>query len=345
MKSVWDYVSNVQTKKASSIRFAPHHPVEYCVGRNWTPHPWDSGKAEGRDLLTPHLTGEERRRLDQEKTLSGVLSTSDTHLRYQIFKTEAGLSGTIHWLNEGVNLQEWDLPPFFTEKIQKQSGVSLVFGPPRSGKTTLMSLLAKNLALGSRRALYFSDSGEFSASGKPEISGVPCLRSSHLLTLQNPGLGGEVLFVDSSSSEILRKAFDLSIEGASVVVSIPAASVGAAFYLWFEKMKLDRSQIWPLVAENFVSALGLRLAPGITSAYQPAFELLLNTFETKSLLTSGSVHGLVEVMSKGGDKSGMRTMNQALLQLLLKRKIELRVGFEESSDPVELDGLLKKVGI
>lgn len=339
MKSVWEYVSSVQSKKASSLRFAPHHPVEYCVGRNWTPHPWDSGKPESRDLLTAHLTGEERRRLDQEKTLSGVLSAPALNLRYQIFKTDKGLSGTIHWINEGVSLEEWDLPPFFAEKIQKQSGISLIYGPPRSGKTTLMSLMAREMGLGSRRALYFSDGGEL------QVPGVPCLKSNHLLTLQNPGLGGEVLFVDSNANDIQRRAFDLAVEGATVVTALPAGSIGAAFYLWLERMHLEGAQVWPLIAENFVSALGLRLAPGIGSTYQPVFELLLNTKETKSLLNAGTVHGLVEVMSKGGDKSGMRTMNQALLQLLLKRKIELRAGFEESSDPVELDNLLKKVGI
>lgn len=339
MKSLWDYVSSVQSKKASSIRFAPHRPVEYCVGRSWTPHPWDLGKSDAQDLLTPHLSTEERRRLDAEKSLSGILSRPSLNIRYQIFKTPEGLSGTVHWLNEGVSLEEWDLPPFFIEKIQKQSGFSLVYGPPRSGKTTLSSLLARAISLGSRRAIYFSDEGEL------EIPGVPCLQSNHLLRLQNPGLSGEVIFVDSHSSEVQRRAFDLAVEGATIVSVIPANGIGATFYLWLERMKLDGSQVWPLVAENFVSALGLRLASGVSTAYQPVFELLLSNKETKSLLSSGTVHGLVEVMSKGGDKSGMRTMNQALLQLLLKRKIELRVGFEESSDPVELDGLLKKVGI
>lgn len=335
MKSLWDYVASVQPKKATSLRFGPHHPVEYCIGREWTPHPWESRQ----DLVTPYLTGEQRRKLDSEKTLSGVLNAAAYNLSYQIFQTDAGLSGTIHWLNDDVKVEEWDLPPFYLEKIQKQSGLSLIYGPPNSGKSTLLTLLAQSFGKSSRRALYFSDNPEF------HLKGIPCLKSSHLLTIQNPGLSGEILVVDTANTEAQRKAFDLAIEGATVLTAIPAASIRAAFYLWFERMNLEPSKMWPLVAENFISAMGLRLAPGLGSTYQPVFELLLNTSETKSLLAAGTVQGLVEVMAKGGDKSGMRTMNQALLQLLLKRKIELRVGFEESPDPVELDGLLKKVGI
>ena len=36
------------------------------------------------------------------------------------------------------------------------------------------------------------------------------------------------------------------------------------------------------------------------------------------------------------DALGMRTFNQSLLQLVLKRKIEFKQGFEESPDPEEL---------
>ncbi len=335
MKSLWDYVANVQEKKGTSLRFGPHHPIEYQIGREWTPHPWESRQ----DLVSSYLTGEQRRKLDQEKMLSGVLSAAAYHLKYQIYQTDAGLSGTIHWLNEGVKLNEWDLPPFLTEKIQKQSGFTLIYGPPRSGKSTLLARLAEDFGTGSRRALHFSDDPEMI------LKGAPCLKSSHLLKIQNPGLSGEVLIIDTDLVEVQRKAFDLAMEGATVVTAIPASSIRTVFFLWFERMKLDPLKVWPLVAENFVCGLGLRLATGLVNPYQPVFELLLNTPETKSLLASGQVQGLVDVMNKGGDKSGMRTMNQALLQLLLKRKIELRVGFEESSDPVELDGLLKKVGI
>lgn len=334
MKSVWDFVASVRNQKAVSLRFSPSHPVEYRIGRNWTPHPWEQGNFKESDFITPHLSQDQRRRLESERTLSGVLTSPQFSLRYQVFKTELGLSGTVDWLNDEVSLSEWALPPFFLEKVQKQSGLTLIYGPPNSGKSTLLNLIAQELKTSSRRSLYFTDS----ESG-------PGLRSRVLFELKNPGLGGEILIVDSALPEVQRKAFDLAIEGASVVTMVSAASIRAAFYLWMDKLGGNPTLLWPLVAENFICSLGLRLAPGLESVYQPVYEMLINTNEVKTLISQGSVHGLVEVMAKGGDKSGMRTMNQALLQLLLKRKIELRVGFEESSDPIELDALLKKVGI
>ncbi|MBL7542484.1 MAG: hypothetical protein JNL11_01640 [Bdellovibrionaceae bacterium] len=45
------------------------------------------------------------------------------------------------------------------------------------------------------------------------------------------------------------------------------------------------------------------------------------------------------------EETGVVTLNQSLLQLLIRRKISLQKAFEYSKDPQDLDSLLKKVGI
>jgi twitching motility protein PilT len=77
----------------------------------------------------------------------------------------------------------------------------------------------------------------------------------------------------------------------------------------------------------------------------PALELLLVTQKLRAPLREGRWTILQEEMRATGDKTGMRTLNQSLLQLLLRRRIEMRAAFAESSDPDEFDQLLKKVGI
>jgi hypothetical protein len=44
-------------------------------------------------------------------------------------------------------------------------------------------------------------------------------------------------------------------------------------------------------------------------------------------------------------RAGMVTMNQSLMSLLLKRKIDMKIGFEASPDPEELDQMLRKAGV
>jgi twitching motility protein PilT len=50
-------------------------------------------------------------------------------------------------------------------------------------------------------------------------------------------------------------------------------------------------------------------------------------------------------MQTGQNRTGMVTMNQSLMSLLLKRKIDMKIGFEASPDPEELDQMLRKAGV
>jgi twitching motility protein PilT len=51
------------------------------------------------------------------------------------------------------------------------------------------------------------------------------------------------------------------------------------------------------------------------------------------------------MMQVGQDKTGMMTMNQSLMKLVLKRRVDMQTAFANSSEPDELDKLLKQAGI
>jgi len=51
------------------------------------------------------------------------------------------------------------------------------------------------------------------------------------------------------------------------------------------------------------------------------------------------------MMQMGQDKTGMITMNQSLLKLVMARKVEVREAFKFSNDPEELDKMMKQAGV
>ena len=57
------------------------------------------------------------------------------------------------------------------------------------------------------------------------------------------------------------------------------------------------------------------------------------------------MHQIPAMMQVGQEKSGMITMNQSLVSLIVKRKIDVRTAFSASADPDQLDSMLKKAGI
>ena len=62
-------------------------------------------------------------------------------------------------------------------------------------------------------------------------------------------------------------------------------------------------------------------------------------------LHRNKLHQVYGMMQVGQTKSGMITMNQSLMNLIVKRKVDIKTAFEESPDVEELDSMLRKAGV
>jgi twitching motility protein PilT len=74
-------------------------------------------------------------------------------------------------------------------------------------------------------------------------------------------------------------------------------------------------------------------------------EILILNPSIRNLIRENKLHQVYGMMQIGQDKSGMITLNQSLLSLVLKRKVDVRTAFMYSSDPEELDKMLKAAGV
>lgn len=339
MKSLIEVIREAQTRSATGLRLVPGQPLQIRVNRRWINGSTQAlQEGEVRESIWPLLTAEEKRRLDETRLFEGEFQGQSGPLRFQCLLHEPGLLLHLRWHNEqDRTLAEWGVPAFALERLQQQRGLNLVVGPLESGKSSFLRCLGRHLSESHGPIPMISDSEEFGAELK-----VPHIGLQSALAMTPSLMPSRFVIVDSNLPEARRWAFQLASQGKTVFLSVTAKSMASAM------LSLAESQgtgVWTSLAENLVSAFGVRLLPGLESGLQPAFEFLSDTPEVKTELSRGSAFGLVEIMSKGGDKSGMRTLNQAILQLLIKRRIELRAGFDESPNPQELDELLKKVGV
>lgn len=343
MKTLVELIREAQTRGGNGLRLVPGYPMELKTGRQWVPFGGQTLAAQDvRGAIWALLTTEEKKQLDQDRVLDGWLRGGPGGpIRYQYLLHEAGFVGSFSWHPETeAGLAAWSLPPYVTEKMQRQSGLSLVTGPVDSGKSSFLKQWAKTLVEVHGTVLFFADHEEFASEAS-----LPILPAGALLKMSGLSQLSRFVVIDSEKPEVHARALELAAHGLCVFLSVPAKSIPSALMTLATNAGRDSERIWSLIGENLVTAFGLRLIPGLEGGMQPVFELLVDTPEIKMKLGQGNVQGLVEVMAKGGDKSGMRTLNQALLQLLMKRKIELRTGFDESPNPLELDELLKKVGV
>ncbi|PWU20785.1 MAG: hypothetical protein C5B49_03720 [Bdellovibrio sp.] len=336
-----------KNKGARALRVFPGEATQYLVNNSWKPIQAPLFSAvERQSLLLPLLNHEERQTLEESGVVEKFIRHTSLLARVMFVLRNEEWGAQLSWQNEKeLRLADWSVPPFLIEKLQRQNGFNLIFGPPLSGKSSLRRLLMDKLTEMKRDCVLYCDQPEFS---RDDFSFPAASLLGTNLPLHS------LLFVDSDQEEVQRKALQLAFEGNSVVLAMRSRSLPTALFRLLKVAQTDDEIFWASISESFVSALGVRLVPGLESSVggaatgarlQPTFELLVDTPEAKDCLRQGTVFRLVEIMSKGGDTSGMRTLNQALLQLLIKRRIELRVGFDESPKPQELDHLLRDVGV
>ncbi|MNT62914.1 hypothetical protein D3C72_2006780 [compost metagenome] len=85
--------------------------------------------------------------------------------------------------------------------------------------------------------------------------------------------------------------------------------------------------------------------PGLGGESVFAHEMMLMKAGLQTLLAKGEVSELTRQLVHAGEQSGQISLNQSLLQHLIRRRIDLKTAFETSFDPEALDQHLKKVGI
>lgn len=213
-------------------------------------------------------------------------------------------------------------PPILEETMARTQGLILLAGLRQSGVEETARLLLKKAQGRSMKVL--SDPG----TTAPD--------SADILWLEG-----------DFDSERLNRAVSWSEEGRLVLITqkSPSAITALRRFLSLDFGTGRRHLVWRLCDQILLMAGQMKIN-GITAGETlEAFEILLMTPSLREALQEENFLLIEEYLKAGDETSGTVSFNQSLLQLLLRRKIDIKTAFEVSRDPVSLDQILKKVGI
>jgi Tfp pilus assembly pilus retraction ATPase PilT len=340
MNNLRECINQALKKNGMSLTLVPGKPAHYKAGKKWMSlgNVWSASelKREILQLLT------EQQKVDFFKLgiLEGVLFEAGRRIGFTLSQSHQGLCGYFHWIrSESIDFNDWGFPIAMIEGIKKGQGLSVLAGPKDSGKTSSLMAIAKELSERAQLNIsLFSDRDELvDESATPFFISYD---SGLLLTMNSYSLGSDLILLDSERIEIQLKALELVDQGQNVLMTLPSLNVELALQKLAELYQGRTDK----VGQVLQWICSVKLLPGLESNYQPVFELLIGTPQVRQALNQNDWSAIEREMKTTGDVTAMRTQNQALLQAILKRKIEFKVGFEESPNPTELDSWLRKVG-
>lgn len=346
--SFTELLLQARTKKAEELLFVVGSDPKIKVSGQWTTlRATPALMTEWNLLLQTFLSNGQKNELDKAKSIVGETAFNEVRIGYSLFQDDRTMKAVLNLDLEGAN-KELHFPPLLVENLGRLRGLSLIAGIGDTTQTWALHKILQKLSteksftaaifsrnpfpqLREEKASFVYHSGSFSSAEEKQVflSGVQL-----------------VVFDGYMDDERILEALSLAEQGYSVIYSMRAPSVLNALRRSTSVMyKNFGSQGVSRIAEIMHLMVGQYAMAGLNSEKVLAFEMLPSRPEVRKYIEDNNFNELDNILTSSSENSGILTLNQSLLQNLIRRKIDLKTAFEVSRYPDLLDQLLKKVGV
>jgi twitching motility protein PilT len=292
------------------------------------------------------LTEKQKDSLQNDGVIIGSVSIPQgLNLSFHFYKHKLGFSGSIREItNESASNKIQSITQYMMDQILKRRGLHIIAGPSRSGKSTLISYFIEilNKKSSSHIATIETSICKIHQSDKSVISqfeiGFEKIKEGIWKSMEQV----DVVVIDVPFDlDVFENALSLSETGKMVIMAVPVEGL-----ICFESKlnQLFSPQVREFVFNRWASQMStfinLRLVPSFNNLLSLAQENIIFNDQLRDHLRNSKSFEILDFIKTSGEKLGMKSMNQALLQLLLKKKIDLNNAFLCSPVPEELEKLI-----
>lgn len=344
-----NYFAEARKRKSQELLLVLGSEAKCRVQKSWVS--LDSSPvllSEWNGVLRALLKNDQLQRLEAEGSLEGCVQMPDGFCTsYSIFQSHDCFKAHFFFEPSNVFETELSLPSVFLETVSRRQGLILLAGPVHPYKT---NTLAQTLfRLNKDHAFHGAIFSKQAFPGIPEEKANFVYQSTSVTDAGENGLfaGADVVVLhETVTAKSLTHAMDLCDEGKMVMMTIASNSLMSALHKCLELLskKSNPHSLWRF-AEHLKMAISQHPMASLNEETILGFEMLLNTPQMKSWVSQGQLTSMEALLQSHQENSGVLSLNQSLLQLLIRRRIDMKQAFLVTHDPDGLDQLLKKVGI
>ena len=328
-------------KNGHQVSFILNNKILAKSGRDWTELKGDVlTMEEWEDLKDLCLQGNEKVQLETKGYITGVFESSKYKWKFSFIEKKDCFRAHLSLVKNKEEVLSHIENPLFWETVKKPSGLFIVGGERRQGKTSLLQEIIHNEQVSKLSLVGVHSPVQGNDWGR--IESLVQLGSESLDFDSNHVLyeGVERVVVDMNSIKNWIKWIEMAEQGQAVFVSLSVNSVRTAF----NKLTSDLPQSVAIRMFNVLNGIAVQKLVGVQ--YFPCSEIFIVKPKQREMLRASLLEGTLFRTDFAAEfKDSYQSLNQSLIQKLIRRKIDVPAAFEASDDPDGLDATLKKMGL
>ena len=298
-------------------------------------------KEEVEELLYEIISPEQKTQIDDELDLDFAYAYKH-HARFRAnyFWKTSGLAAVFRTIPTKIQtLEQLSCPEAIKKLSERRTGLVLVTGPTGSGKSTTLAAMIDHINKSrSCHVLTIEDPVEFvHQSNRAQITHreIGSHASTFAAAIRSAGREDPdvILIGELRNNETMKLALQLASFGVLVFATLHTNSAPSTIDRIINAFPSDEQpQVRGMLAESLSGIVAqqlLKTADG--KGRVAAHEILIGTPALASMIREGKTYQIPSIM-QGARQIGMQTMDQALEQLVSKKRVSPETALEKAID-------------
>ncbi|MEK6628655.1 MAG: hypothetical protein AABY53_08510 [Bdellovibrionota bacterium] len=328
-------------KNGHEVSFILHNKVLSKSGRDWSEIKGEPlSIADWEDLKDLCLLGNEKVQLETKGFVSGLYESKKNNWKFSFIEKKECFRAHLSLIKAPSETLSQIESPLFWDAVKKEKGIFIVAGERRQGKTSLLQEIIVNDQK-NRLSLVGVHSSTQNLNW-PDIESVVQLGTDTLDLDFNHIIyeGIERVIVDTNFIKNWKKWIEIAEQGQCVIISLSTNSISTILNKLTSELDLSSSH------RLFNNLNGIVVQKLVGINYHPCSEILVFKENQRAIMYDFVNNKTVSRMNLQDEfKDFYQSLNQSIIQKLIRRKIDVQAAFEASDDPESLDASLKRMGL
>lgn len=342
-----EIIIQAKEKKAQQVMLLVGGEPQMHDGREWSTLRREPFLASEWNILQQSiLTNSQKQDFEERGVLAGEGLFGSAHVDFSFYQDQKTMKAVLNFHQEAA--EESTLPAALWESAFNKKGLILLSGQQESQLRALNSALLARLNREKKMNVLVVSPTSFAPLKEDRVMfmSVQAQHFSRLNTAERESLFAGVdciIFHDLDGQDYFSSALRLAEKNRLVIYSTVSSHLLSSLGRLMDQLpgRHDANRL----AEVLSLGIGQLSLSALQGAVANAYEVLPVQTQVRSKIAHQDLLGLDLMLRNSSENSGFVNMNQSLLQLLIRRRVDLKTAFSASRDPEELDQMLKKVGL